>query len=240
MSNHVKLLTFDLDDTLWPVMPSILRAEKALHSWIQQHFPQVYDRYDIQGFRQVNAEVKAQNPHLAHKLTDIRKKGLEHILCASGVDPELVGEAADTALAVFMSERNKVDFFPGALEALVQLRNKGYKLMAISNGNADLNEVGLGELFCAAFSAQDFDRPKPDPAMFLAAMQAAGVQPNEVVHIGDDPLQDVTAARGVGFGAVWVNLQGKAWPNDLPVPTHEVSALPDLPAAVHAMDQSVA
>ena len=35
----IKAITLDLDDTLWPIWPTIERAEKALHDWLSEHAP---------------------------------------------------------------------------------------------------------------------------------------------------------------------------------------------------------
>ncbi|MDB5930798.1 MAG: HAD-superfamily hydrolase subfamily variant 3, partial [Polaromonas sp.] len=35
----VKAVTLDLDDTLWPIWPTIERAEKALNGWLAAHAP---------------------------------------------------------------------------------------------------------------------------------------------------------------------------------------------------------
>jgi putative hydrolase of the HAD superfamily len=52
---------------------------------------------------------------------------------------------------------------------------------------------------------------KPDPRIFHAAAQAAGVAPEAVLHVGDDPLLDVVAAVSAGMQAVWVNRAGQGW-----------------------------
>ena len=42
-----KAVLFDLDDTLWPIVPVIRAAETILYTWLQQHAPRVADRFTI-------------------------------------------------------------------------------------------------------------------------------------------------------------------------------------------------
>jgi FMN phosphatase YigB (HAD superfamily) len=53
---------------------------------------------------------------------------------------------------------------------------------------------------------------KPDARFFHAAAEAVDVQPNEVLHIGDDAALDVVGALKAGMQAVWINRPGHAWP----------------------------
>ena len=47
----IRAVLFDLDDTLWPIVPVILRAEALMHDWLSQHAPKVTERYSIAALR---------------------------------------------------------------------------------------------------------------------------------------------------------------------------------------------
>ena len=79
-----------------------------------------------------------------------------------------------------------------------------YRIVAVSNGNAQVQRVGLGEFFAAAISARAHGAAKPAPSIFLAACRAAGAPPHRVLHLGDDPLLDVDGALAAGLQAAWV------------------------------------
>jgi FMN phosphatase YigB (HAD superfamily) len=66
-------------------------------------------------------------------------------------DPAL----AEPAFEVFFAERNRVTLFDDALPALEFLAAR-YPLVSLSNGNADVNRVGLGAYFQAAITAREF------------------------------------------------------------------------------------
>jgi putative hydrolase of the HAD superfamily len=131
------------------------------------------------------------------------------LLQRAGEDPNL----AEPAFDVFFEARQKVVFYEDAVPALDFLKSK-YPLVALSNGNADIHKVGLGNYFMAAFNPINLGVSKPDAKMFHAGAQALGVLPEEVLHIGDDPHLDVLASQRAGMQSVWVNRDEKQWAHD--------------------------
>ena len=96
----------------------------------------------------------------------------------AGDDPAL----AEPAFDAFFAERQRVEFYDDALPALAFLSSR-YPLVALSNGNADVQRVGIGHHFCAAFSATTLGVGKPDPRMFQVGARAAGASPEAVLHL---------------------------------------------------------
>ena len=70
----IKLLTFDLDDTLWPCMITIMRTEESLHQWFSKHHPNIVQRYSIKQLRHKRQQLAQAHQHIAHDLTALRKK----------------------------------------------------------------------------------------------------------------------------------------------------------------------
>jgi putative hydrolase of the HAD superfamily len=75
---------------------------------------------------------------------------------------------------------------------------------------------------------------KPAPAFFAAVADAAGAAPEAIVHVGDSPGHDVTAAQAAGLRAVWLNRAARPRPADLR-PDAEIRSLDELPAAVERL-----
>lgn len=63
--------------------------------------------------------------------------------------------------------------------------------MSLTNGNADLQRVGLHGHFSHHVAAREVGVAKPDPAIFHHACARLGLAPSQVLHVGDDPLLDV-------------------------------------------------
>lgn len=221
--HKVRAISLDLDDTLWPVWPTIERAEKALHGWLGEHAPQTAALYaSPAALREIRDSITAQRPDLQHDLSALRRESIRLALVRAGDAPEL----AEPAFEVFFAARQQVDFYDDALAALAFLARR-FPLVALSNGNADVHRIGIGQHFHAALSAREFGTGKPDPRFFHAAASAARVQPAQVLHIGDDATLDARGALDAGLQAAWVNRAALAWPYD-GVPPLMLSSLSEL------------
>ncbi|NKB64286.1 MAG: HAD-IA family hydrolase [Gammaproteobacteria bacterium] len=116
---------------------------------------------------------------------------------------------------VFHKARNEVDLYDGVLEMLEYV-SQHYTVISITNGNADVNQVGLGKYFDFGITASLAGAAKPDPVIFNKALSWGDFQPHEVIHIGDDPIRDVRGAANLGMKTIWVNTRQQPWPGGLP------------------------
>lgn len=223
----IKLITFDLDNTLWHTDPVIVRAEQRLWDWIQVHTPVAAARFNPDSIQALKLQIANQNPHLRHKLSQLRLEILYQLFTASDYSADQAKRLAQEAFTEFLAARNDVELFPGALEMLRYLK-QDYQIIALTNGNADLNTIGINHLFDAHFHAENVARPKPSDDMFIAAMKYAGVSAHECIHIGDHPEQDVSAAQQLGFQTIWANVLKDSWPELLPIADHEINHLDQL------------
>ena len=216
-------LSLDLDDTLWPIWPSIERAERALDAFLQQHCPRTAQRYPIHRMRQLRETIAARHPQFEHDFSHQRVLSLRHALEDSGDDVA----HAEPAYEAFFATRNQVDFYPDALAALTRLSAR-LPLAALTNGNADLARIGIQDHFQVFVSARDHGQAKPETPIFHATCERLGVAPADVLHIGDDPLMDVVGARRAGMPSCWINRRKERWPADLPRPDLEFATLAGL------------
>lgn len=219
-----RVISLDLDDTLWPVTPVIAAAEAALLSWLREHHPRAVRGLDVDSMRNMRARVAERFPHRSHDLTFLRRQALAEMFAAAGYPG---GPAADDAFEIFLSERNRVEFYADVRPALERLRAK-YRLFALSNGNADLDRCGIADLFDGHVTASAAGAAKPDARIFAHLLRAAGVQPIEVLHVGDDPLADVVGAMQAGMQAVWLNRDARTWPEQFARPARTVTTLADI------------
>ena len=200
MSGHsFQALTLDLDDTLWPVWPTIARAEAALHGWLQQHAPRTAARFDVAALRRIRNAVADAHPDQAHDLSWQRHTSIAWALREAGDDEAL----AAPAFEVFFDERQRVVLYPDALAALQALSAR-WPLFALTNGNADLERIGLAPFFVGGLSAKAFGQGKPEPAFFHAACEQLQLAPHQVLHVGDDWALDIEGACNAGLAAAWV------------------------------------
>lgn len=223
----IKLITFDLDNTLWHADPVIIKAEHAQWQSIINLCPNALNEFTPSSLKQLKCEIIDKNPHLRHKLSALRKEILFHLFIRCGVSKTQADLFSKRVFSDFLNVRNQVELFPSALHLLTELKKK-YTIIALSNGNADLKKIGLDHLFDAHFHAENVDNPKPHSDMFLAALDYANTNPEESLHIGDHPEQDILAANTLGFKTAWVNLLEQSWPNNIQKAHYEITHLSQL------------
>jgi HAD superfamily hydrolase (TIGR01549 family) len=198
-----KAILFDLDDTLWPIAPVILQAEETLYAWLAENAPRVAEKFTIETLRQARLELLAQRPEFHIDLGALRRAGLLAAFEHAGEDASKV----EQAMIEFFAARNAVIPYDDVLPGLLRL--KGRVLVgSVSNGNADLQTIGLSHHFKVSVAAHQIGCAKPDAAIFHAACQALGVAPADAVYVGDDILLDVQGAQNAGLRAVWMNRTG--------------------------------
>jgi putative hydrolase of the HAD superfamily len=222
----IKAITFDLDDTLWDVWPVVERAEQLLHDWLGARYPRIPERFTPLELRELCGEIAAARPEIAHDRTRLRKDALQLAAMRTG-HLEFDVEAA---FAVFYVARNAVELFEEVRPALERLAQR-YTLASLSNGNADLRLIGLDDVFSFSLNAIEVGAAKPDPLMFELACRRLGVQPEQVVHVGDDPEHDVRGAANAGLRTVWLNRSGRDWPGG-PRADVEIGSLVELEAVL--------
>lgn len=196
---RIQAISLDLDDTLWPLRPAIEQAEQVLAQWLGEHAPRTSAWITPDSRRLIRDEVLAAYPQRAHDVSFIRLEWLRRSLRAAGDDAAL----AEPAFEAFLAARQRVRLYSDVLPVLERWAVR-YRLVAISNGNSDLGQAGIGHLFAASVSAHQLEFAKPDPRIFLEACRRAAVAPSSVLHIGDDLELDVRAAHGAGLRAVWL------------------------------------
>jgi len=226
----IKVITFDLDNTLWDVEPALLRAEQAQQDWLLEHRPGAVDSLDHDALWEFKKSVWQRHPHLVHHVSQIRIQTLYELQVAAGYSEPEARSGAEQAFALFLEQRQQVKLYAEALEVLERLATH-YTLGARTNGNADVYKTDAGDYFDFAFLAEEIGASKPHPDMFHAALQRTGVAAHNVIHVGDDPAHDIAGAQAVGMHTVWMNSRGREWPEG-PRASREISNLRQLPQAI--------
>ena len=223
----IRVIAFDLDDTLWDVGPVITHAEMILGNWLEREVSGYsYEPAKLKPIREI---LLTEDPTLNHRLTAFRQKLVETSLLPY-LDKKSAATRAEVAMEIFLTARNEVEFFDGTLETLRNIA-QSFQLGAITNGNADIYRLGLNDCFSFAFSAEQIGAPKPAPDLFHAALAHTGCEPAQMVYVGDDPIKDVDAANKVGLKTIWMRSKsGSVEGNSQPDET--ISDIKELPDAI--------
>jgi putative hydrolase of the HAD superfamily len=117
-------------------------------------------------------------------------------------------ELADALFEAF-SDPAAYRLFDDVRPALDELAARGIKLGVVSNFEPWLEDIldlqGIGDRFAAVAISGKLGVAKPDPEIFKAALTEAGADPEATVHVGDQPVNDVAAARAVGITPVLID-----------------------------------
>lgn len=214
----IRAITLDLDDTLWAVAPVIHRAERELRSWLATNYPAIDERFSSEQVAALRRQVVHDHWHMSHDFRFLRKAVLSRMALEAGYTEDLV----EDAFAVFDRARNQVELFPGVLAELERLASR-CRIVALTNGNANLQTIGIRHLFHDVVTAADVGVAKPAPSIFTAAARRAEADVADVLHVGDDPEVDIAGAARAGLRTAWMNRNDSAWPEHLPPPDTTVS-----------------
>lgn len=223
-------LSFDLDDTLYANAPVIAAAEVAMLTSLQHHKPQL-SRNDIAYWQLQRQLVAANRPEVRHDVSQWRLIAVEQGLQAQGVSHCEAQELAEIAVSAFLATRTAIQVATPTVQLLEQLATR-FPLLAITNGNADISQMGLAHCFQFALRAGPDGRMKPYPDLFVEAARQLQLPTQHILHIGDHVRSDVLGALNAGCMAAWLNPAASEQPQrqapPLVLPHVELSSLESL------------
>ena len=103
-----------------------------------------------------------------------------------------------------------IRLYPGALAALAQLRQQGYRLWLLSNAQRiftayELRHLGLGEQLDGIFISSDYGCRKPDSRFYQALLDKQGLDVSRCLMIGNDRETDIAGARALGMHTLYMH-----------------------------------
>ena len=205
--HRVQAITLDLDNTLWDIFPVVEKAEVETYRWIQNNFPRVAELCTLEDLRNLRDEIYFTRTDIQHDLTEIRRVAYARVLEQAGYTDN--GKSQELA-EFFVWHRNQVELYPDVPDALEQLSAK-FPIVALTDGNADLEVIGINKYFLDNLSAAKVGATKPDSKGFLMACELTGTKPKHTLHVGDHPNYDVFGAQNAGLQAMWIRRNNEVW-----------------------------
>lgn len=137
-------------------------------------------------------------------------------LNALGHDPRRVRELMEIAESRLYTPGVVYSMYPDTIPALEALKASGLKLAVLSNWDTTLfrtlDEFGLTPFFDVIIASLVEGVEKPHPRLFEILTERSGVAAAEILHVGDDPVADVSGARGAGMYALLIDREPEAVP----------------------------
>lgn len=232
----IKLITFDLDDTLWDNLPIIVEAESDMVNWLQERVPNFSQAY-AESARHYRAQVIQTRPQIQYDMNKIRLSVLERVLQDCIDDNDTAHELALSALCIFHGRRNRFLLMDHAEEVLSTLAEK-YWLASVSNGTSDIRRSTIGKYFDLSLNAANVQASKPNPIMFITVLSQMGTNPQEAVHIGDHPVDDIECAAQIGMHTIQFHTSQRGRHRVVsPRATCVVNNLRDIPTAIEKIER---
>lgn len=234
----VKVVSFDLDDTLYDNAPVIGAAEVWFANLLTDRYQLPALCREVSFWKEEKLKTQERQPELANDVTLLRAQALVdtflHLHCPlkGGLDEGLA------LTAEFVVQRSKIKVPQSSLELIAYLR-KFVPVAAVSNGNVNLQGSGLDGAFDFELrpSVQEGCRRKPYPDLYLKLAAKYQVSPGEILHVGDECGTDLLGACRAGAQAAWLKggIAGRCATALLPgcLPMVELDDLQELRAFFH-------
>ncbi len=138
--------------------------------------------------------------------------------------PALANQIAD---AYGLERENAIRPFPGAVQALRHLQEKGVRLALITNGDGrvqrrKLERFELAPLFDCVLIEGEFGLGKPDQRVYRFALDQLKARPEEAWMVGDHLEWDVAAPQRLGIRGIWLDHTCQGLPESSPVRPHRI------------------
>ena len=195
-----RAIFIDIDDTLLDYIPC---CREAFEFALPEH-PEYFDL-----FFEISGRLFSEAKHGLHTIAEVMELYPKEFIAAIGYPPEAVDPFKHAFRAAWGKTHTLV---PGAKEMLEHLKTKGYRLFAASNsfGHLQRNRLesaGIMPYFEDTYISMDIGYDKPDIRFYQEALRRCGLQPHEVLMIGDSMTTDVIGAQKAGMDALFFDRQ---------------------------------
>ncbi|MBV8172779.1 MAG: HAD family hydrolase [Candidatus Eremiobacteraeota bacterium] len=120
---------------------------------------------------------------------------------------------------------------PGAQQMLDALDACGMPMGILSNGWTELQHLKAQLIGFPGpvLASEEIDEWKPDIQAFRIALTRFHMDAMRTAYVGDNPLVDIAGAKAAGMQAVWADLEGHPYPQDITEPDATIRHLSELP-----------
>lgn len=226
---HANLITFDLDDTIFPVGPVVGDANKALFQHLKDLGCETTQDEYLGTTKEIRNELAKENKAITY--TELRKRAIRRTLQKCFPDDQIEDSVVSNSYDIWEEHRHiaaETHLYHDTVAMLQELKAKypDAVIGAITNGKGNpLKMPSTKEYFDFCVSGEDddvFPLRKPSEGIYQVALkrfesliQERGNENDQEntcwIHVGDDLANDVGASAKCGAKAVWVDLLGEEY-----------------------------
>lgn len=135
---------------------------------------------------------------------------MQELFEAGGVTENSAALGINAAQLFRITSIEYLRLYPGSLEALSRLRERGYRLWLLSNAQRVFTEyelrcLGLGEQLDGIYISSDYGCRKPDARFFRALLREQGLDIEKCLMIGNDRMTDIAGAQAAGLDTLYMH-----------------------------------
>lgn len=223
----IRGVVFDLDHTLFDRYATL---EKVLPTFYHQYRSKIPSEMSVDAF--IDRFILAEKRYIYFGWRKLIQACVEDGILTSVAEDEF-GEIIHFILHSCWT----MDAVPYTFTAptLLKLREMGYKIGIITNGSHDVQSrkielLGLEEYTDEIIISGDIGVHKPNAEPFLLMSQQLEIPPQELMYVGDNPVNDVSGSRNAGYIPVWVKTTGHWCFDEVPRAEYEVETVEEMPA----------
>jgi HAD superfamily hydrolase (TIGR01549 family) len=236
----VAAVSFDGDGTLWDFETTMrLALEEAAQRFAAAGLSTAGGPVTGSWLREVRDEVAGREDLRGGSMEQIRHAAFaEAVRRCGGADGGFVRDIYEQYM---LARFQRLLLFDDARAALLAVRRAGLRTALITNGNTTPVRAGLAGQFDVTVVAQECGLRKPDPEIYRLAVGRLRLAADRCLHVGDDPVEDVLAARRAGLRTAWLDRTGAPWPlGDAAGPVlNSLAGLPGLVSRLNRQGRSV-
>ena len=231
-----KALFIDIDDTLLDYVPCCREAFDAAMSELRAQNPSLTylsndELFDL--FFAISGRLFSEAKHGLHTIAEVMelypREFVEKMYEGRMYDIQRIEEDTEVFKHAFRAAWGRTHtLVPGARETIETLRARGYRLFAASNsfGHLQRNRLelaGLLPFFEDTYISMDLGYDKPDRRFYEEALRRCGLEPEEVLMIGDSMTTDILGAQAAGLDTIFFSRRGER-----PEGVKTVTSLPEI------------
>ncbi|MDO4429725.1 MAG: HAD-IA family hydrolase [Lonepinella koalarum] len=224
---NIKVISFDLDDTLYDNSEVIRLAEQECVGFLAKSAQ--LTNFNLEQWHQWKKRIFQQDPIFCENVTAWREQTIRELLTTEGKSAVEIEQISAATMQHFIDYRHRIDVPPQSIEILNQLKQQ-FSLSVITNGNVTPSKIGFNQfelVLCGGVQG----RAKPHKDLFAQTAAHFNVELSEILHVGDNLITDVHGAIQAGCQAVWLNLSEQSFEDfeeKGELPTVEINDLVDL------------
>lgn len=224
-----QLVLFDLDGVLFDFQKA--EAQALMHTFSHFQLPVEPDYLNV--YRTINRRFWADFEQGRCTPDEIKRDRFPRFLDQIGVRVDGVRFGRQ-----YLTELGRCNALLGDPVPVLQLLSGHVRMALLTNGLEDVQRNRLAtspirKFFPHVFISEELGVAKPDSAIFRYALEDTGVtEERAVLMVGDSLSSDIRGGHDAGLDTCWFNPDRRPLPDDVPIPTHQIVSLTELPPLV--------